>query len=106
MAPAPTATAVIADRMRCLSVPNLRGVVRRHAHIRVTGLDRTGAPYDQTCHGFTAGTMQHEIDHLRGRLFVDGVEDPTTFSTWGEFDRHHKDAFFARAEKLVEKYHR
>ena len=52
-------------------------------------------------HGLTAGTFQHEIDHLDGVLFVDRVEDPTTFSTWEQFDRHHRAAFVERISELV-----
>lgn len=89
----------------CLSVPNLRGVVKRYAHVRVQGLLRDGTPYDEECFGFTAGTMQHEIDHLFGKLFVDHVEDPRTFATWDEFERHHKAGFMKTVEAVVAKYH-
>ena len=44
-----------------------------------------------------------EADHLDGVLFVDRVEDPKTFSTWTEFERHHREAFVARATELVER---
>ena len=90
----------------CLSVPNLRGVVARFARVRVTALTRDGAPYDEECLGFTAGTMQHEVDHLHGRLFVDHVKDPRTLTTWAEFDRYHKDAFMQTVEAVVARYHR
>ncbi len=90
----------------CLSVPNLRGQVQRHARVRVTGLNRDGSDYVQECVGFTAGTMQHEIDHLFGKLFVDHVKDPSTFCTWAEFDRHHKAGFMKTVEAVVAKYHR
>jgi peptide deformylase len=88
----------------CLSVPNLRGVVKRVAMIRLTALDRRGAPIDQVYKGFSAGTMQHEVDHLNGIIFVDRVEDPRTFSTWTEFDRHHREAFLKRAEEIVARF--
>src|SRR3954453_18541876 len=45
----------------CLSVPNLRGVVSRHAEVRVTGWDRHGAPIDRIVRGLSAGTYQHEV---------------------------------------------
>lgn len=90
----------------CLSVPNLRGLVKRFARVRVRGLTRDGQPYDQECVGFTAGTMQHEIDHLFGRLFVDHVTDPTTFATWAEFDRYRKADFMKTVEGVLDKYHR
>jgi peptide deformylase len=85
----------------CLSVPNLRGDVARHVNIRVRFLDRDGNPHDEVRRGLTAGTFQHEIDHLDGRLFVDRVTDPTTLSTWEQFDRHRRAAFVARVEELV-----
>src|SRR5690349_5250672 len=59
----------------CLSVPNLRGVVDRFTEIRLTGLDRGGRPIDRTVRGLTAGTFQHEKDHVDGVLFVDRVKD-------------------------------
>jgi peptide deformylase len=85
----------------CLSVPNLRGVVRRHAVIRVRAWDRHGNDIDELVRGLKAGTYQHEVDHLDGVIFVDRVEDPKTLCTWTEFERHHKAAFVARATELV-----
>lgn len=90
----------------CLSVPNLRGVVSRFARVKVTGWNRDGSPYDQECLGFTAGTMQHEVDHLHGKIFVDHVKDPRTFTTWAEFDRYHKGPFMETVAQVVAKYHR
>jgi peptide deformylase len=84
----------------CLSVPNLRGVVRRNVHVHVKALDRHGAPIDEVVHGLKAGTYQHEVDHLDGKIFVDRA-DPSTFATWTEFDRHHKAAFVERVQQLV-----
>lgn len=88
----------------CLSVPDLRGVVRRHAHVRVQYTDRTGAAHDLEAKGLTAGTWQHEVDHLDGKLFVDRVTDPSTFSTWKNWERHHKAAFVERITKVVQQY--
>jgi len=88
----------------CLSVPNLRGRVRRQMHVRVQAVDRHGTPLDFEAHGLTAGTFQHEFDHLLGKLFVDRVEDPTTFCTWDNFDAYHRAGFVAEAEAIVAKY--
>jgi peptide deformylase len=85
----------------CLSVPNLRGNVWRHLSVRVQALDRDGRVVDDVKHGLTAGTFQHEVDHLDGVLFVDRVEDPTTLSTWEQFDRYHRAAFVERISELV-----
>jgi peptide deformylase len=85
----------------CLSVPDLRGEVDRHVRVRVRRLDRAGADHDEVRRGLTAGTFQHELDHLDGVLFLDRVRDPSTFMTWEQFERHHRDAFVERAEALT-----
>ena len=88
----------------CLSVPNLRGEVPRFAGVRVKALDRTGKPLDFEVKGLTAGTFQHELDHLDGKLFVDRVTDTRTLATWADFERYHLKAFAERARALVAKY--
>jgi peptide deformylase len=86
----------------CLSVPNLRGEVPRHMNIRLRYLDREGGEHQEVRRGLTAGTFQHELDHLDGVLFLDRVADPTTLTTWAEFERFHRDAFVERARRIVE----
>jgi peptide deformylase len=88
----------------CLSVPDLRGVVDRHAEIRCRAWDRHGAEIDVVVRGLTAGTYQHEVDHLHGKIFVDRVKDPATFCTWKEFERHHQKAFAERARAIVARF--
>ncbi len=85
----------------CLSVPNLRGNVMRHVNVRVRYLDRDGVEHDEVRRGLTAGTFQHECDHLDGRLFLDRVTDPTTFTTWEQFERFHRAAFVERITEFV-----
>ena len=85
----------------CLSVPNLRGTVSRFVNVRVRYLDRHGNPHDEVKRGLTAGTFQHECDHLDGTLFLDRVTDPTTLSTWEQFERFHRDAFVSRITEFV-----
>jgi peptide deformylase len=46
--------------------------------------------------GLTAGTFQHETDHLDGVLFLDRVTDPRSFSTWDQFERHGQEEFLRR----------
>ena len=87
----------------CLSVPNLRGVVERFAEVRVTGLERDGRPFDRLVRGLSAGTFQHECDHLDGVLFVDRVKDPRSLCTWAEFDRYHRQAFVERIVPFVQR---
>jgi peptide deformylase len=88
----------------CLSVPNLRGQVLRSTGVRVRGWDRHGGDVDFHVKGLTAGTFQHEIDHLDGRLFVDRVADTRTLCTWAEFDRFYRDAFVEQAKALVARF--
>ncbi len=85
----------------CLSVPNLRGSVMRHVNVRVRYLDRDGVAHDEIKRGLTAGTFQHECDHLDGVLFLDRVADPRTFTTWEQFERFHRAAFVERITAFV-----
>ena len=85
----------------CLSVPNLRGSVMRHVNVRVRYLDRHGVAVDEIRRGLTAGTFQHECDHLDGVLFLDRVVDPRTFTTWEQFERFHRAAFIERITEFV-----
>jgi len=87
----------------CLSVPNLRGEVPRHVSIRLRYTDREGEEHEEVRRGLTAGTFQHELDHLDGVLFLDRVADPRTLTTWDQFERFHRDAFEERARRLVER---
>jgi peptide deformylase len=80
----------------CLSVPDLRGDLERFVSVRARFLDRFGSPCTLVAEGLTAGTFQHEVDHLDGVLFLDRVQDPRSFSTWEEFERHGKQAFLER----------
>jgi len=61
----------------CLSVPGLRGVVPRHARIRYTGFDLQGRPVERVADGFHARVVQHECDHLIGRLYPTRMTDLT-----------------------------
>ena len=63
----------------CLSVPGLRGLVPRFAHIRYTGFDQYGDPIDRTVSGFHARVVQHECDHLIGKLYPMRIRDFTQF---------------------------
>lgn len=63
----------------CLSVPGLRAVVPRWARIRYTGFDEKGAPIDRTVDGFHARVVQHECDHLIGKLYPMRVRDFSRF---------------------------
>jgi peptide deformylase len=88
----------------CLSVPNLRGVAPRVARVRLRAWDREGKLLDYEVKGLTAGTFQHELDHLDGKLFVDRVKDTTTLSTWQDFERFHMAEWVERAKAIVAEY--
>lgn len=92
----PLSSAKLVINEGCLSVPDLRGDLERFVDVRVRYLDREGEFHELVAHGLTAGTFQHEVDHLDGVLFLDRVSDPTTFTTWEQFELHHKDAFLRR----------
>ena len=100
---APVGDEVVEINEGCLSVPDLRGTLERHVTVRVRYLDRDGIEHDEVKRGLTAGTFQHEVDHLDGVLFLDRVRDPRTFTTWEQFDRHHRDEFVARISEFVER---
>jgi peptide deformylase len=63
----------------CLSVPGLRGLVPRFAHIRYQGYDEFGALIDRTVSGFHARVVQHECDHLDGILYPMRIRDMNKF---------------------------
>ena len=84
----------------CLSVPGMRGVLRRHVAVEVSYVDREGRQHTEVKRGLTAGTFQHEVDHLDGRMIVDRI-DPATFTTWEMYEAFHKDAFVARIGEFV-----
>jgi peptide deformylase len=63
----------------CLSVPGLRGVVSRFARIRYRGFDPQGRLIEREADGFHARVVQHECDHLIGRLYPTRMSDLTRF---------------------------
>ena len=85
----------------CLSVPNMRGNVMRYVNVRVRWWDRDGAEHDEVRRGLTAGTFQHECDHLDGLLFLDRVHDTRSLTTWEQFERFHRAEFIERITAFV-----
>jgi peptide deformylase len=85
----------------CLSIPDLRGDVQRFCEISVHYFDRNGEKHETILRGLTAGTFQHEVDHLDGVLFIDRVSDPRTFSTWEQFARHREAEWLASVAPYV-----
>ena len=75
----PIEDAIDNDWEGCLSVPGMRGMVPRFTHIRYTGFDPYGDPIDRTVDGFHARVVQHECDHLWGKLYPMRMTDFSQF---------------------------
>ena len=79
----PTITTVSQDMEEgwegCLSVPGMRGIVNRFSMIRYHGFDQYGQPIDRVAEGFHARVVQHECDHLIGKLYPMRITDFTKF---------------------------
>ena len=73
----------------CLSVPDLRGIVPRHRRLRLEAYDRQGQKIDLEAEGFFARVLQHECDHLDGRVYLDRMEGLRSLSFLREFQRYH-----------------
>lgn len=71
----------------CLSLNGFTAVTPRAAAVRVTACNEHGEPVEIDARGWYARILQHEIDHLNGRLFVDAML-PATFMTSVNFQRH------------------
>lgn len=72
----------------CLSIPELRGVVPRYKSIHVQARDRHGKKLDFTASGFHARVIQHEWDHLHGKVFLDRMRDLSTLAYLQELARY------------------
>ncbi len=72
----------------CLSVPDLRGRVPRFTHVRVAAYGRDGKPLRFDAEGFHARVVQHECDHLDGKVYLDRMRSMETLSFLPEFSRY------------------
>ncbi len=70
----------------CLSVPGLRGFVERAQNIRVSYLNEKAEKKTLNAEGFLATVVQHELDHLFGKLYIDHIKDPSLISYQEEYD--------------------
>ncbi|RMF22620.1 MAG: peptide deformylase [Cyanobacteria bacterium J083] len=77
----------IKDWEGCLSIPGLRGLVPRAETIEVEYLDRQGVVNRQIFTGFIARVIQHELDHLDGKLFIDRIETTQDLYTETEYQK-------------------
>src|SRR3984893_11203584 len=72
----------------CLSVPDMRGVVPRFGSVRLEAFDREASRIDVVAKEFFARVIQHETDHLHGRVYLDRMRDFTTLSHLAEWNRY------------------
>ncbi|MEX0830251.1 MAG: peptide deformylase [Nitrospirales bacterium] len=75
----------------CLSIDNMRGKVMRPSMVRVQAYDRQGVLQDIEANGLYAVCIQHEMDHLLGKLFIDRMTDMSTLTQLEEFDAYWKE---------------
>lgn len=74
----------------CLSVPGFYETVVRPEHIRVKALDRDGYPFEMEPQGLLAVCIQHELDHLNGKLFVDHISPFKRTRIRAKLEKKHK----------------
>ena len=88
----------------CLSVPNMRGKVDRCPEILIEGFDREGQSVSFVSKGISAGTFQHELDHLDGLVFTDRMKDASSLTTIDEFADHYEDDFKDQVISIVKTF--
>lgn len=88
----------------CLSVPNMRGQVDRCPEILIEGFDREGQEVSFISKGISAGTFQHELDHLDGLIYTDRMSDASSLTTIDEFAEHYEEKFKNQVIRIVKKY--
>jgi peptide deformylase len=71
----------------CLSIPDLRGKVPRWKSLKIRALDRAGESRTLDVSGFFARVIQHELDHLDGRIFLDRMSEFSTLTHLREFHK-------------------
>ena len=72
----------------CLSIPGIRGCLKRHAKVELKAFDRNGKAYTMKLKGFAAVVAQHELDHLNGTLFIDRMKSMETLAFQAEFEEY------------------
>lgn len=86
---APLCEDTIATWEGCLSIPRIRGLVRRYSSVKVSGFDKNGSPLQFEAGNFLSAIVQHETDHLDGILFIDRMDDLKELSFVEEYVRYH-----------------
>jgi peptide deformylase len=85
----PLTETVEMDWEKCFSIPDLMGLVPRYSLIQVSYLGSSGSRVHQQCSGYLARVVQHEVDHLEGRLFVDRMSSMTSLTTVENYLQYH-----------------
>ena len=84
----------------CLSVPNLRGKVKRYNTINVTYYTMDAKKITEDIKGLESIVYQHEIDHLDGYLFTDKVEDNSTLVTYENYQKYYEEGYLKELENF------
>ena len=84
----------------CLSVPNLRGKVKRYNTINVSYYTKDAKKITQDIKGLESIVYQHEIDHLDGYLFTDKVEDNSTLVTYENYQKYYEEEYKKELENF------
>ena len=84
----------------CLSVPNLRGKVKRYNTINVTYYNMDAKKITEDIKGLESIVYQHEIDHLHGYLFTDKVEDNSTLVTYENYQKYYEEGYKKELENF------
>jgi peptide deformylase len=94
----------------CLSIPDVYGDVERPASVRVRAMDRDGTVFEREATGLLARCMQHEIDHLHGKMFIDYMsvlKKRSAMSQWEkERQKYPGNVRVLTAEEIAEHHHR
>jgi len=72
----------------CLSIPNIRGKLKRYKAIILKAIDREGNSFQETLEGFAAIVAQHEVDHLNGTLLIDRMDTMETLTFQEEYEKY------------------
>jgi peptide deformylase len=85
----------------CLSVPNLRGKVKRYNTINVTYYTTDAKKITEDIKGIESIVYQHEVDHLDGYLFTDKVEDNSTLVTYENYQKYYEEGYKKELENFI-----
>lgn len=90
--------------LRAVCQSPTRGRVDRCPEIQIDGYDREGNDVSFISKGISAGTFQHELDHLDGLIYTDRMKDASSLTTIDEFSRYFEEEFKKQVISIVERY--